>query len=188
MSALPAAVAFALAVNLMLVTRYIYPQWMSGALVSMSFWVGVLVWGLLVVRNIRELPQIVSPRTVSEEPDRYPEAHLAYLKADYKTAERLLNEVLAIESRDPPSLLLLCSIYRHTDRFESAELLLQEASRLEVCDGWRLEIHAEAKRLQAAIERAEAAKAESGEKGDTESEAKAAPETRVAATGSALAR
>lgn len=163
LSALPAAVAFALAVNLMLVTRYIYPQWMSGALVSMSFWVGVLVWGLLIVRNIRELPQIVAPRTVSEEPDRYPEAHLAYLNADYKTAERLLNEVLAIESRDPPSLLLLCSIYRHTDRFESAELLLQEASRLEVCEGWRLEIRAEAKRLQAAIERVEAAKAEAAE-------------------------
>lgn len=153
---MPAALAFALAVNIALVTRYIYPEWIAGGLASMGFWIGVLAWGFLVVRGIRELPTIVAPRSISKEPDRFPEARLAYLQAKYGEAEKLLNGVLAIESRDPPSLLLLAGVYRHTDRLESAERLLEEVSRLEVADGWFLELRAETKRLRDAIARASA--------------------------------
>lgn len=155
LSALPAAIGFALALNAILVTRYIYPQWISGGLVSMAFWIGVLVWGITVVRSIRELPGIVAPRSVSDEPDRFVEAHQAYLKAEYAEAETLLNQVLAIEARDPPALLLLTGVYRHTDRLASAEMLLAEVRRLEVSDRWHLEILSEAGRLASAIEASE---------------------------------
>ena len=153
LSALPAAIAFALAVNFVLVTRFIFPQWLPSGLATMAFWIGLITWGFLIVRNIRELPEIVFPRAVSEEPDVFPAAQQAFLKGDWKTAEQLLNDVLAIEHRDSPALLLLAGVYRQTERFESAEMLMKEISRLEVADGWFLEVAAEKQRLEQAFER-----------------------------------
>ncbi len=152
LSAIPTAVGFALALNLMLVTRYLYPEWMSSGLISMAFWVGVIAWLFYLVRSVRELPQLITPRSVSDQPDRFPEAHAAYLRADWQTAEELLTGVLAIEPRDPPSLLLLTGVYRHTGRLPAAELLLSEIRRLEVADPWWLEVAGEAGRLQRATE------------------------------------
>lgn len=154
LSALPLALAFMLAFNGVLITRYIYPEWMSVGLVSMAFWVGLLVWGFAVVRGVRELPGIVAPRSVSDEPDRFADAQIAYLNAQYDEAERLLGGVLAIEPRDPPALLLLAGVYRHTDRLESAELLMAEVRRLEVSDAWHLEVRSETRRLERAKEAA----------------------------------
>ena len=71
LSAVPTAFAFALALNLLLVTRYLYPEWLSPGLVSMAFWVGVVLWALSVVRSVRELPLMIAPRRVSDEPDRF---------------------------------------------------------------------------------------------------------------------
>ncbi|MGB7323583.1 MAG: tetratricopeptide repeat protein [Rubripirellula sp.] len=186
LSALPAAIGFALALNAVLITRYIYPEWISGGLVSMAFWIGVLVWGFTVVRSVRELPGIVAPRSISEEPDRFAEAHQAFLKGEYVESEKLLNQVLAIEARDPPALLLLTGLYRHTGRLASAEMLLAEVRRLEVSDRWALEIRAESARLARAVERSkqpeekdkpakETAEKETGDPADlTENTAKAA--------------
>jgi thioredoxin-like negative regulator of GroEL len=150
LSAIPTAMAFAVALNLLLVTRYLYPEWLSSGLVTMAFWVGIVVWGFCVIRSVRELPLLISPRRVSDDPDRFPEAHAAYLRGEWREAEKLLTEVLAIEPRDPPALLLLAGIYRQTDRLEAAELLLSEIRRLEVADHWWLEVDAETRRWQRA--------------------------------------
>jgi hypothetical protein len=152
LSGLPAAVATALALNLYLVARYLYPQWIAGGLVSIGFWVGLPVWIFYVVRNIRELPGLLAPRTVCEQPDRFPEARTAYLRGDWAEAEGLLTDVIAIEPRDPPALLLLTGVYRHTGRSEAASLLLREIRRLEIADHWWLEVEAETRRLDRAIE------------------------------------
>ncbi len=152
MSGLPAAIVFAVALNLLLVTRFIYPQWMASGLVSMAFWTGVLAWGFYVVRSFRELPMLITPRTISEQPDRFPEARTAYLQGNWTQAEGLLTGVLAIEPRDPPALLLLTGVYRHTGRLEAAEVLLQEITKLEVTDSWMIEVEAEAQRLKRAID------------------------------------
>jgi len=150
MSGLPAAIVFAVALNLLLVTRYIYPQWLASGLVSMAFWTGVLAWGFYVVRSFRELPLLIAPRSINEQPDRFPEARAAYLQGNWTQAEELLSGVLAIEPRDPPALLLLTGVYRHTGRLEAAEVLLRETANLEVADTWLIEVEAEALRLQRA--------------------------------------
>ena len=152
MSGLPAAIAFAVALNLLMMTRFIFPQWMASGLVSMAFWTGVLAWGFYVVRSFRELPLLIAPRTISDQPDRFPEARTAYLQGNWTEAEQLLTAVLAIEPRDPPALLLLTGVYRHTDRLEAAEVLLREIAKLEVTDTWLIEVEAEALRLKRAIE------------------------------------
>ncbi|MFK8115465.1 MAG: tetratricopeptide repeat protein [Rubripirellula sp.] len=152
LSALPAAVGFGVAINLLLISRYIYPGLLTGGLVTMTFWIGVVAWVFYVIRSIRELPGKIAPRTMTTEPDRFPEARDAYLRGDWAEAEKLITGVLAIEPRDPPALLMLTGVYRHTDRLEAAEILLEEIARLEVSDTWWLEIEAEAKRLNRALE------------------------------------
>ncbi len=151
LSALPAAIGFALAVNLYLVSRYLYPEWVSSGLVTMGFWVGVPLWGFCVIRNVRELPTWLTPRAASGKPDRFPEARDAYLQGDWATAEGLLTDVLAIEPRDPPALLLLTAVYRHTGRLEAASILMKEIRRLEIADSWWMEWEAEDRRLKRAI-------------------------------------
>lgn len=155
LSALSVAIPFTIGVNLFLVTRFIYPSWIAPGLVSMAFWIGITAWLFYLVRSIRELPGLLTPRQVSEQPDLFPEARAAFLRGNWTRSEKLITEVLSIEPRDPPALLLLTSIYRHTDRLESAEILLEQISRLEVADGWSLEVAAEAKRLKTAAKNAE---------------------------------
>ena len=154
LSALPYAIAFTLALNLYLIARYLYPQWIAPGLVSLGFWVGLLVWVLCLVRNVRELPGLLTPRAVSEQPDRFGEARSAYLRGEWSEAEGLLTDMLSIEPRDPPALLLLTGVYRHTGRLEAATLLLREIGRLEVADSWWLELQAESRRLERVVAQA----------------------------------
>lgn len=147
-SALPTALAFAAAANFLLVARFIYPDWLSGGLVRMAGWVGVAMWLFCVVRSVREMPLLLNPRRASGQPDRFVEAHQAYLRGQWAEAESLLSDCLAIENRDPPSLILLCGVYRHTARLEAAERLLEEIRLTEAADGWWLEVAAEQNRLE----------------------------------------
>lgn len=185
LSAIPTAIAFALALNLMLVTRYLYPEWMAGGLVWMGFWIGVVAWGFCVVRSIRELPELIAPRRVSEEPDQFEEAHAAYLAGRWEEAESLLNAVLAIEPRDPPALLLLTGVYRHTDRIVEARLLVTEIGKLEVADRWWLEVAAEVRRIErietALSEQAEEPAGQSGQPAEQSDENGAGSKTENAA-------
>lgn len=151
-SALPAAIAFAAIVNALLIAKFIYSDWLSGGLVMLACWVVAAAWLVLTIRSIRELPLLLTPRRASDTADPFPEAQTAFLRADYVEAERLLNETLGIEPRDPPALLLLSSIYRHTGRLHASQLLLAEVRKLEVADRWELEFAAEQTRLQRDIE------------------------------------
>ena len=152
LSALPVAIVFAFALNLLLVMRFLYPEWLSGILISMACWIGVGAWAFYVMRSVKSLPELLRPREVSEKPDRFSEAQLAYLNADWKTAERDLLGVLAIEPRDPPALLLLSGVYRHTDRADSAKLVMSELGKLEIGEQWSVEIEAEMRRIDRSLE------------------------------------
>ena len=154
LSALPTAIAFAVCLNLLLVTKFIYPEWLSRTLVGLACWIGIAVWLFWVVRSIKELPGLIAPRQVSDQPDGFPDAQRAFLRESWDDAEGLLADVLAIEPRDPPALLLLAGVYRKTNRLEAAESLLGEIRRLEAADLWWLEIDAEKQRLDRAVERA----------------------------------
>lgn len=152
LSAIPTALAFAAALNLMLVMRFLYPEWLSSGLVRLGCWVGIAVWLFFVVRAIRELPALIAPRSVSVEPDRFPQARDAYLRGDWSEAEGWITDLLAIEPRDPPALLLLCGVYRHSGRLEAARQLIAEIQRLEAADAWWLEVQAEVTRVARAGE------------------------------------
>lgn len=148
LAALPAALTFAMAVNFLLVARFIYPEWLAPLLVRLACWAAVGVWVYCVAKSVQRLPQVVSPRAVSDQPDRFAEAHIQYLRGHWVEAEALLSDCLEIESRDPPALLLLAGVYRHTNRLAAAAHLLDQLERLERGDFWWLELQDERKRLQ----------------------------------------
>jgi len=146
-AALPTAMAFAAAANFLLIARFVYPEWLAIGLVRMAGWVGVAIWLFCVIRSVREMPQLINPRRASGQPDRFVDAHQAYLRGDWAEAESLLADCLSIENRDPPALMLLCGVYRHTNRLEAAGRLLEEIRLTEAADGWWLEVEAEQSRL-----------------------------------------
>lgn len=148
LSALPTAVAFAAVVNALLIAKFIYPGWLSGALVMLACWIAVAAWGVLTVRAFRELPLLLSPRQVSDQPDRFAEAQTAYLTGNYALAEEALTAGLSIEPRDPPALLLLAAVLRHTGRLHAADALLTEIPKLESAAAWNLEWESERARLE----------------------------------------
>lgn len=147
LSALPLAVGFAIGLNSLLALKFFFPDWLNPLLVRSAWWVGIAAWGYWTVRSVRELPALLEPRAVSQQPDRFGEAQTAYLRGQWDAAEPLLLGVLAVEPRDPPALLLLSGVYRHTGRLENASSLIQELRRLEIADRWHLEIEAEETRL-----------------------------------------
>ena len=148
LSALPTAVAFAAVVNALLIAKFIYPGWLSGALVALACWIAVAAWVVLTVRSFRELPLLLAPRQVSDQPDRFAEAQLAYLTGNYALAEEALTAGLSIEPRDPPALLLLATVLRHTGRLNAADALLTEIPKLEAAAAWNLEWESERARLE----------------------------------------
>jgi hypothetical protein len=147
LSALPLAIGFAIGMNSLLVLKYLYPTWLDPMLVRSAWWVGVAAWIFWTIKAVRELPALLRPRMVADQPDRFVEAHMAYMRADWESAEPLLLGILAIEPRDPPALLLLSGLYRHTNRLQHAAVLIDEIRRLEIADAWQIEIDAEASRI-----------------------------------------
>jgi hypothetical protein len=147
LSALPTAVAFACALNFLLVARFIYPEWMTLSYVRIAGWVGVFAWFYCTIKNIRDLPGMIHPRKASKTPDRFADAHIAFLRSDYIRAEELLKECLGVEERDPPALLLLAAVYRQTARFEESRSCIEMLRVTEVADRWWLEVDAEEKRF-----------------------------------------
>ncbi len=147
-SALPAALAFGCALNFLLVARFLYPEWLAPLLVKLACWVALACWVYCVAKAIRKLPAVISPRTASNRPDRFSEAHMEYLRGHWVEAEALLIEGLEIESRDPPAMLLLAGIYRHTRRLAAAANVLEQLERMERADFWRLELGDERRRLE----------------------------------------
>ncbi|MGV3483554.1 MAG: tetratricopeptide repeat protein [Planctomycetaceae bacterium] len=147
LSALPTALAFAFALNVLLVARFIYPEWLAFSLVRMAGWAGVLAWFYCTVKNVRELPGLIQPRKVSDKPDRFVDAQIAFLRSDWARAEVWLKDCLEVEERDPPALLLLAGVYRHTGRLELARACIDTLRMTEAADRWWLEVDAEEKRL-----------------------------------------
>lgn len=148
LSALPAALAFAFAVNFLLVARFIYPEWLTPLLVKIACWLAMGSWVYSVLQAIRRLPQVVSPREVSDQPDQFCEAHIEYLRGHWSEAEALLVDCLKIEERDPPAVLMLAGVYRHTDRLDAAKNLLDQLERMENGDRWWMELRDERRRWQ----------------------------------------
>ncbi|KLU05477.1 putative transmembrane protein [Rhodopirellula islandica] len=187
LSALPASVAFAAVVNALLIAKFIYPGWLSGALVMLACWIVAAAWGVLTVRSIRELPLLLSPRQVSDQPDRFAEAQVAYLTGNYALAEEALTAGLSIEPRDPPALLLLAAVLRHTGRLNAADALLTEIPKLEAAAAWNLEWESERARLERDLDSRGELQDDSGDPAEEADEPESGDDEQAKADAAAVA-
>lgn len=151
LSALPYAIAFGGVLNLYLIAQFVYPEWLPKSVNQLIFWVGFPIWLLFIFRDIKLLPSTVNDEQTLSTEDLFNDALAHTLRKQYVEAEGLLTDMLAIEPRDPPALLLLAGLYRTTNRYDAANLLLREMRRLEVADRWWLEIQAEERRIAAQV-------------------------------------
>ena len=61
LSALPYALAFTLILNLYLISRFIYPMWLPPSVTGVIFWIGFPIWLLFIIRDLKILPEAMSP-------------------------------------------------------------------------------------------------------------------------------
>lgn len=146
LTALPYAIAFMLILNIYLVICFVYPDWLPSSVEGLIFWVGLPTWLLFCLHDFKAFPELSPKHDSPDTADLYNRALAHTLRKHHAEAEGLLTDMLAIEPRDPPALLLLAGLYRDTDRLEASNLLLHEMRRLEVADRWWLEIEAEQRR------------------------------------------
>lgn len=151
-AALPLAIGFAIALNTLLIARFVYPEWLEPLMVRTVFWLFVVAWGVIFVRGAQALPMLLTPRQSSQREDVFDSARSDYLRGRWMEAEALLTECLEIDHRDAPALLLLASIYRKTERLDAARRSLDSLGSLESGDRWWLERELELGRLQRAAE------------------------------------
>lgn len=157
------AILFALFLNLLLVARLVYPQWLSPVAVRVGCWLLVGLWLATSVRAIRSLPRLLAPRLVEGVKDVFPDAQENFLAGRWFEAERLLRECLEIDSRDASAWLQLAAVYRITGRLEESQEAIERLRSLETGSAWWMEIAAEEQRLRAAVESREEAQEEDAE-------------------------
>jgi hypothetical protein len=146
-SALVASLAFGAALNLVLVSSFIWPELLPTPLVACGWLVVLGVWSVSLVRSYRSLPEL---RTAARVDDRglFIRAQGEYLKGHWLEAETLVQQLLRRSPLDVDAHLLLATLYRHTRRTSEALERLRQIERHAGAERWEWEIRRERELLE----------------------------------------
>jgi len=153
--ALLAALAFAAAVNAILVVTFIWPEMVPSRLLTFGQLAVSAVWLVSVAHSFRALRRIRQPISATTE-TWFRQAQEEYLQGHWFEAESLLKKVIRDQARDVDAHLMLAGVYRKSDRHDEAILVLNRLQKLDGATKWALEIRrerqqwAEAKKLSEA--------------------------------------
>ena len=137
--ALVIAVAFGAALNLVLVSSFVWPELLPRSLNLIGWFVLGTVWLASAFQAYRSLPHLrESPRV--DDRGLFIQAQAEYLKGHWFEAETLLRQLLRHCSRDVDVLLMLATLYRRTGRYDEAANQLDRLDRLDEAFKWRWEI------------------------------------------------
>jgi hypothetical protein len=131
-----AAVAFGAALNLVLVSSFVWPELLPSPLIILSWLVVFGVWCLSLIRSYRSLPELLNMEGVGDR-GLFIQAQGEYLKGHWLEAESLLQQLLCQSPRDVDAHLLLATLYRHSRRVDDAWERLSLLQRLEGAERWR---------------------------------------------------
>lgn len=153
-SGLALAVGFASLLNLLLLTSFLWTEWVEGAF-RVAGWTAVAVlWSVSIVTGRRWLQEQVVENRRRREEDLFPRALGEYLKGNWYEAEAACKILLRRVSGDVQARLLLATLLRRTRRWSEAREQLDVLGRLEAAANWEFEIAGERERLTEAVEQA----------------------------------
>ena len=156
LTALAAAVAFAVLLNLMLLVSFsqlaflqltAFPaSWIRGG------WIAVAVfWGAGLWLGTRPSAGIADPTPSEPQEDLFIRAQSEYLKGHWLEAQTLLEQILSRHPGDIESILLLSSVYRRSRRVDLSRRQLTRLQGLAMSERWQLEIGREMALLDRAL-------------------------------------
>lgn len=143
---LAGAVLFAAALNLLLVSTFLWPELLPAGGVNVGWLALVAVWGYCAIRSYRSFPVFCSER-VALERDLLIEAQHEYLLRHWAEAELLLQRVTGCAPHDTEAQLMLATLYRRQGRTPEALARLEVAKRADATRRWQWEIEHERRLL-----------------------------------------
>jgi hypothetical protein len=157
------AVGFAALLNSVLLTTFVWTEWV-GSTGKLASWVLVgTVWLAALVVSRRSIARQHAERQRVGEPessaaeDLFPKAVNEYLQGNWFKTEAICQTLIQNNPRDLDAQLMLATLLRRCRRFDEAARRLDQVQRLEGAEGWEREI---------AQERARLAEAKKGEQAD----------------------
>jgi hypothetical protein len=148
------AVAFAAALNLALITTFVWPEWPLRSLPDLAAttaWVLVLGLWIIGFRGVRSDWRLICPPQAApatpEQSEWFRDAQIYYLKGHWIEAEAVITRLLNRQPADVEAKLLLASIQRRTERLTPARQTLIELTEQPAACRWHYEITAELKQL-----------------------------------------
>jgi hypothetical protein len=149
------AAAFALLLNLQLLTSFIYTELLPTTLVALG-WIGLLgFWiGGLVLNRRWSRRQLRTADARKLEETLYEEAFHDYLQRNWIAAETKCRELIRRRRGDVDARLLLATVLRHADRWEESARELDALAKIEGSEKWALEMALERRSLDEARQNA----------------------------------
>jgi len=163
---LAAAAVFAALLNFVLISTWIWPEWIEGGWQSTLWWIVSLWWVGAFFVNAWRLNEEVEPKPTPDAEALFREAQATYLLGDWFPTEAILLQLLENSPNDAEARLLLATVYRRRGRWTDAWQSLAQMERLDAAKAWHYEIAAERQLLA------------SKEKGVAETDSPAADEDR----------
>jgi hypothetical protein len=141
---LAVAVAFAAALNVAIVTTFVWRELVSSAERSAGWvaiaavWLVCAGWTFWRVRRA-DFEQNRPP----EDGDLFPRAVNEYLRKNWSQAERILTRLIGRRRADGEAQLLLSAVWRRTGRTDEARQLLVQLAQSDAGERWKWEIERE---------------------------------------------
>jgi len=150
---LMAAVAFGTALNLLLVSSFVWPELWPSSLVVVGWLIVVATGCFCAFRAYRGLAELTCAARVDDR-GLFIQAQGEYLKGHWYEAETLLQQLFRQSPRDADAQLMLATLYRHTRRFADAQACLERLECLDGADRWHWEIARERQLIEDAAQSA----------------------------------
>jgi len=156
---LAVAVGFTALANTLLLSTFVYSEWISGKFRLIGFAMLAAVWLLAwwQSRGLRRalaakpadgsVGPVVTDSRSSQQDQWFRDAQRCYLANDWVAAEQLLLKLLKQDARDVEGRLMLATLWRHQGRCDAATRQLDRLERLEAAQRWQHEIAAEREKL-----------------------------------------
>ena len=134
------ALGFALLVNLFLVANFYWTAFLTPGQRNVCLMMLFAVWVLLTAFASYWKHHLASIAKTEQHDATFRQTIACYLKGDWFAAESHILPYLKRFPKDAEMLLLQATMYRHTERYEEALLVLDKLQLLQDSRHWQVEI------------------------------------------------